>query len=100
MSYGFCQIILTKISDMKRVAAKILTNKTIALAWLLNDVMNDPNLLESVITGDETCIYGYHVESNERSHMSQNRKRTLISVKFFFRFNEVVHRRVKKQRYF
>ena len=34
---------------------------------LLNDINDETNLLKRVITGDETWVYGYGVESNAQS---------------------------------
>ena len=65
------------IGEMKKV---VLTNRRITvrevskdlnilidLCKLLNSVHNDPNLLQRVLTGDESWIYGYDVETKAQS---------------------------------
>ena len=58
---------------MKRVTAMLVPKllnfeqKQYGISWyyeeLLNDVNNDTGLLIRVITGDETWVYGYDVET-------------------------------------
>ena len=59
---------------MKRAVAKFVPCSKIAKFWpnnrrvsiakdLLNDVDDDTELLKRVLTGDETWVYGYDVET-------------------------------------
>ena len=64
--------IFSDILGPKRVAAKFVPKllnfeqKTRGMTMaqeMLNDVNDDPDLLERVITGDESWVYGYYVET-------------------------------------
>ena len=61
---------------MRRVSAKIVPkllnfdqkNRRMSIAQeLLNDVNDDPDLLKRVITGDESWVYGYDIETKAQS---------------------------------
>ncbi|XP_046975163.1 protein GVQW3-like [Vanessa cardui] len=76
ISIGSCHTIFSEVLGMKRVAAKFVPKllnfkqkqRRISIAQeLLNDVNNDPDLLKRVITGDETWVYGYDVETKAQS---------------------------------
>ncbi|XP_055910513.1 protein GVQW3-like [Eupeodes corollae] len=76
ISNGSSHNIFSYVLGMKRVAAKFIPkllnfeqeNNLISIAQdLLNDVNDDPSLLERVITGDETWVYGYDVETKSQS---------------------------------
>ncbi|KAL4112906.1 hypothetical protein QTP88_016625 [Uroleucon formosanum] len=68
ISIGSCHNIFSNVLGMKRVAAKFIPkllnfdqkNNHMKIAQeLLNDINDDPSLLERVITGDETWVYSY-----------------------------------------
>jgi hypothetical protein len=76
---GICKssyhTILTEKLKMHRVAAKfvqrLLTeeqkqNRFTVSQELLDRSNTDENFLKNVITGDETCVYGYDVETKVR----------------------------------
>ena len=76
ISIGSCHAIFSNVLGMKRVAAKFVPKllnfeqkqRRISIAQeLLNDVNDDPGLLKRVITGDETWVYGYDVETKVQS---------------------------------
>jgi hypothetical protein len=72
ISFGSCQAILTEDLAMRRVAAK-------SVPWLLSDdqkprrlevceelkqrVEMEPHFMSRIITGDETWVYGYDLET-------------------------------------
>ena len=97
---------------MKRVAAKFVPKllnfdqkqRRVDIAQeLLNEVNNDPELLKTVITGDETWVYGYDVETKAQSSqwklpeesrpkkIRQVRSNVKVLLTVFFDFNGVVH---------
>jgi len=74
--YGSCQRILTEQLNMHRIAAnfvpRVLTedqkDSRVAICQeLKKTVINDPTLLFSVITGDESIIYAYDPETKLQS---------------------------------
>ena len=76
ISFGSCQSILTDILGMSRVASKfvprVLTDeqrqKRVEICQELLDRANaDPDFLKTIITGDETWVYGYDVETKAQS---------------------------------
>ncbi|KYN41646.1 hypothetical protein ALC56_03947 [Trachymyrmex septentrionalis] len=76
ISFGSCQSILTDVLGMTRVSAKFVPKllnfdqkqRRMNIAQdMLNDVNDDPDLLKRVITGDETWVYGYDVETKAQS---------------------------------
>lgn len=70
---------------------------------LLNEVNDDPELLKRVITGDETWVYGYDVETKaQSSHWKlpeeprpkkarQVRSNVKVLLTVFFDFNGIVY---------
>ena len=71
-----CHTILTEKLKMYRVAAKfvprLLTeeekqNRVTVSQELLDRSTTDENFLKNVITGDETWVYGYDVETKVQS---------------------------------
>ena len=76
ISVGSCYAIFSDILGLKRVAEKFAPNllnfdqktrrMTIAQE-ILNDVNDDPDLLKKVISGDESWVYGYDVETKAQS---------------------------------
>ncbi len=97
---------------MKRVAAKFIpkllnfdqkNNRMNIAQQLLNDVNDDRSLLERVITGDETWVYGYDVETKAQSstwkHSTsprakkarQVRSNVKVLLTVFFDYNGIVH---------
>ena len=76
ISFGSCQAILTEKLNMHRVAAKfvprVLTedqkaNRVNISQELLDRVSVDENFLKTIVTGDETWVYGYDVETKAQS---------------------------------
>lgn len=76
ISIGSCHSIITNSLGMSRVAAKFVPKllnfdqkqHRINIAQeLLDSVRDDPNLLQRVITGDESWVYGYDVETKAQS---------------------------------
>ena len=76
ISKTVCHGILTENLGMHRIAAKfvprLLTddqkqNRADVSQELLDRANGDDNLLKNIITGDETLVYGYDVETEVRS---------------------------------
>ncbi|XP_011859020.1 PREDICTED: putative uncharacterized protein FLJ37770 [Vollenhovia emeryi] len=76
ISIGSCHSIFTNDLGMRRIAAKfvpkLLTfdqkqHRINIATELLDSVRDDPNLLQRVITGDESWVYGYDVETKAQS---------------------------------
>lgn len=72
ISFGSVQTILTSDLDMRRVAAKFVpkplsdeqkeNRKQIATDWLERSESDDFFFFKSIITGDESWLYGYDPE--------------------------------------
>jgi len=113
ISFGSCQSILTDVLGMTRVSAKFVSKllnfdqkqRRMNIAQdMLNDVNDDPDLLKRVITGDETWIYGYDVETKAQSSQwkspgeprpkkaRQVRSNVKVLLTVFFDYHGVVHR--------
>lgn len=112
VSYGSCESIFTDVLGLTRVAAKFVPKllnfqqrsyrQTIAENSLA-DVSDDPNLLSRIITGDETWVYGYDVETKTQSSQwklpneprpkkaRQVRSNVKVLLTVFFDCNGVVH---------
>jgi AraC-like DNA-binding protein len=76
LSFSTCQAILTQDFGMRRVSAKLVPrlltqdqteHRAIACRELLQRAENDATLLPSIITGDESWIYGYDSETEQIS---------------------------------
>ena len=76
MSVGWCYEIISGILGMRRVSVKFVPkllnfdqkNRRMSIAQeLLNDVNDDPDLLKRVITGDESWVYSYDIETKVQS---------------------------------
>ncbi|KAG8259209.1 hypothetical protein J6590_108756 [Homalodisca vitripennis] len=76
ISIGLCHSILIDNLGMRRVAAKFVPkllnfdqkqHRMNIANEMLESVRNDPNLLQRVITGDESWVYGYDVEIKAQS---------------------------------
>ncbi|XP_026814323.1 protein GVQW3-like [Rhopalosiphum maidis] len=76
ISIGSCQTILTEDLGMRRVCAKMVPkllsqdqkNHRIEVCQSLKErIQNDPGFIKNVITGDETWIYGYDIETKRQS---------------------------------
>lgn len=112
ISFGSCQSIFSDVLGMKRVAAKFvpkLLNFTqkqcrVEVAQdLLNECNNDPMLLKHIITGDETWVYGYDVETKTQSSQwklpteprpkkaRQVRSNVKVLLTVFFDYNGIVY---------
>jgi hypothetical protein len=72
ISYGSCQAILTDKFNMHRVAAKFMprvltedqkANRVNISQELLDRISVDENFLKTIVTGDETWIYGYDIKN-------------------------------------
>ena len=89
LSYRSCQCILVEELHMRRIAAKfvprLLNNdqrdhRIQVCTELQEAVRHDPNFLSRVITGDESWVYGYDLETKQQSsrwkrHPLRNRKK-------------------------
>lgn len=112
ISFGSCQSILTDVLGMARVSAKFVPKllnfdqkqHRINIAQdMLNDVNDDPDLLKRVITGDESWVYGYDVETKAQSSQwkspgeprpkkaRQVRSNVKVLLTVFFDYHGVVH---------
>lgn len=76
ISIGSCHSILTNDLGMSRVAAKFVPkllnfdqkqHRVNIAQEMLDSVRDDPNVLQRVITGDESWVYGYDVETKAQS---------------------------------
>jgi len=76
ISFGSCQEILTEKLQMRRVAAKIVPklltedqkqHRIHLSEELLQKANDDESFLKHVITGDETWVFGYDVETKAQS---------------------------------
>ena len=105
-SIGSCYSIFTNNLGMRRVAAKFVSkllnfdqkqHRINTAKELLDSVRKD--LLQRVITGDESWIYGYDVKTNAQSSQwklrpkkaRQVRSNVKVLLKAFFDYREVVH---------
>ena len=90
IAFGTCQKILTEELQMRRVSAKFVPRLLTAeqkkdrvsiCTDLRERAQNDPKFTSSVITGDESWIYGYDLEktkcppSGKLHHLLDRRKR-------------------------
>jgi len=112
ISVGSCHEIFSDILGMKRVSAKFVPkllnfdqkSRRMSISQeMLNDVNDDPDLLKKVITGDETWVYGYDVETKAQSSQwkqsdeprpkkaRQVRSNVKVLLTVFFDYNGVVH---------
>jgi histone-lysine N-methyltransferase SETMAR len=112
ISFGSCQSILTDVLGMTRVSAKFVPKllnfdqkqRRMNIAQdMLNDVNDDPDLLKRVITGDETWVYGYDIETKAQSSQWKNpgeprpkkarqvRSNVKVLLTVFFDYHGVVH---------
>ena len=74
--FGSCQVILTDVLGMKRVAAKIVS-KLLNIEQkqrhldipqeMLTTFNDDPNLFKTVITGNESWVYDYDIKTKAQS---------------------------------
>jgi hypothetical protein len=76
ISFGSCQAILTEKINMQLVAAKFLrcvltedqnANRVNISQEQLDRVSVDENFLKTIVTGDETWVYGYDIETKAQS---------------------------------
>jgi len=76
ISFGSCQAILTEKLNVHHIATKfvpcVLTedqkaNRVNISRELLDRVSIDENFLKTTVTGDETWVYGYDVETKAQS---------------------------------
>ena len=83
ISVGSCHTIFSDILGLKRVAAKFVpkllnfdqkTRRMTIAQEMLNNVNGDPDLLKRVITGDESWVYGYDVETKAQLSQWNNTK--------------------------
>ena len=76
VAFGTCQKILTEDLQMRRVSAKFVprlltaeqTDDRVSICTDLRErAQNDPNFMSSLITGDESWVYGYDPETKQMS---------------------------------
>ena len=76
IAFGRCQKILTEDLQMRRVSAKFVSrlltveqkdDRVSICADLRQRAQNDLNFMSSVITGDESWVYGYDPETKQMS---------------------------------
>ena len=112
ISVGSWHAIFSDILGLKRVAAKFVakllnfdkkTRRMTIAQEMLNDVNDDPDLLKKVITGDESWVYGYDVETKAQSSQwkhtesprpkkaRQVRSNVKVFLTVFFGYHGVVH---------
>ncbi|BFZ02340.1 hypothetical protein BsWGS_05379 [Bradybaena similaris] len=112
ISFGSVQAILTEDLGMRRVSAKFVPkllsadqkdNWVSAAADLIDCVENNENFLKTVITGDESWVYGYDPETKvqssqwktansprpKKARMNRSNVKTLLIV--FFDYKGIVH---------
>lgn len=112
ISYGSAEHIVLDILGMRRVAAKLVPKdlnfiqkhhrKTVA-EELISEAENDPTFMKRIITGDETWVYEYDVETSQQSSEwrfenepkpkkpRQSRSKVKVLLTVFFDFRGVVH---------
>jgi len=111
ISFGSCQAILTEKLNMQRVATKFVSrvltedqkaNRVNISQELLDRVSVDENVLKTIVTGDETWVYGYDVETKAQSSQwvgqgSLRPKKTRMSrpnmnvMLVFFHWQGIIH---------
>ncbi|CAK9805507.1 Protein GVQW3 [Anthophora plagiata] len=113
ISIGSCHEILTEKLNMHRVAAKFVPrlmteeqkeHRVNVCQELLGKADNDETFIQRIITGDESWVYGYDIETKVQSSQwvgkgsprPKKARQVRSSVKvmltvFFFDFNGVVH---------
>ena len=112
ISLGSCQAILTEKLNMHHVAAKFMArvltedqkaNRLNISQELLDRVSVEENFLKTIITSDETWVYGYDVETKalssqwvgqglprlKKARMSQSNMKVMLVV--FFDWQGVIH---------
>ena len=112
IGYGSCQRILTEQLNTHRIAAKfvprVLTqdqkDSRVAICQELKEtVINDPTLLLNIITGDESIVCAYHLETKlqssqwkrpgskrpKKAHKQKSKLKTMMSC--FFDQEGIVH---------
>jgi len=76
IAFGTCQKILTEHLQMRCVSAKFVSHlltveqkddRLSVCTDLRERAENDPNFMSSVITGDESWVYGYDPETKQMS---------------------------------
>jgi [histone H3]-lysine36 N-dimethyltransferase SETMAR len=76
ISFGSVQSILTENLGMRRVSAKFVpkllsedqkANRVSASTDLLQCTQNDENFMKTIVTGDESWVYGYDPETKAQS---------------------------------
>ena len=99
-----CHQILTDKLKMRRVAAKFVPRLLVTVSQELFDRSNaDENFLKNVITGDETWVYSYDVETKVQSSQwmgklsprpkkaRQSRSNVKVMCIVFFDWKGIVH---------
>ena len=113
ISEGSVHTILTEYLDMRRVSAKLVprllsveqkSNRVSISLECLERSNNDPGFLDRIISGDETWVYGYDMETKAQSSVwvekgsarpkkaRQVRSNTKILLTVFFDSQGVVHK--------
>ena len=112
ISVGSCHDIFSDVLGMRRVSAKFVPkllnfdqkNRRMTIAQeILNGVNEDPDFLKRIITGDESWVYGYDVETKAQSSQRktpeeptpkkarQVRSTVKVLLSVFFDYRGVVH---------
>ena len=116
ISVGSCHATFPDILGLRRVAAKFVpkllnfdqkTRRMTIAQGMFNDVNDDPDLLKKVITGNESWLYGYdvetkaqssqwkHTESTRPKKARQVRSNVKVLLTVFFDYHGVVHKDLK-----
>ena len=76
ISFGSCQAVFTNVLSLKPVAEKIVSKflnfkqkqrRIDHVQDMLKTFNHDPDFLKKVITGDESWVYGYDIETKAQS---------------------------------
>ena len=118
ISVGSCHTIFSDILGLKSVTAKFVpkllnfvqkARRMTITQEKLNDVNDDPDLLQRVITGDESWVYGYdvgaktqssqwkHTESPRPKKARDVRSNVKVLLTVFFDYHGVVHQKFLPQ---
>ena len=112
ISTGSCHEILTEKFNLHRVAAKFVPrlmteqqkeNRVDVCRQLLERANDDETFMQRIITGDESWVYGYDIETKVQSSQwigkgsprpkkaRQSRSNVKVMLTVFFDFNGIVH---------
>lgn len=107
-----CHLILTDILEMKRVASRLVPktlnilqreHRKLVATEMINNADNDPTFMKRIITGDETWVYEYDMETAQQSSewrlsgepkpkkARQSKSKVKVMLTVFFDYEGVVH---------